>query len=133
MDIDINVYQTAKLLEQTGKNLQDIKPGQMFLELTPKGWFIKIKSAKLDFLNINTLCSAKNLARRILTETRSIASRTIKGPSLQVDRDCHLGPFPNNQLWLSLSHCHLAPIFHFCLYGYLGIHLVQCWSPHTIV
>ena len=37
MDIDINVYQTAKLLEQTGKNLQDIKPGQMFLELTQKG------------------------------------------------------------------------------------------------
>lgn len=59
---DINIKcKTVNLSLKQEKHPWNIEPGKVFLDLTPKGWFIKEKSDKLDFIKIKkNLCSAKD-------------------------------------------------------------------------
>ena len=55
---------TMKLLENIiGENLDDLRYGNEFLDITPKAWSMKEIIAKLDFIKIKTSALWKTMSR----------------------------------------------------------------------
>ena len=61
MDLNAN----CNTIKFSGKNLQDLKLGKEFLNLTPKAQSIKEKIDKLDFIKIKNFCCVKESVKRI--------------------------------------------------------------------
>ena len=63
---DLNVKcKTVKLLEDTGKNLDNLGYGDDFLDTTTKAQSMKEIIDKLDFIKIKNFCSAPDTVKRM--------------------------------------------------------------------
>lgn len=65
MDFNVKHKTIKPLVKHIGGNLNDLRLGKQFLDLTPKACFIKGKIDNVDFIIIKEFCSAKHSAKRM--------------------------------------------------------------------